>query len=314
MQLLQSKLGGLLFLTIGVALCAAYGARQSDSMYTYLQTQLNTAAARAEAKNAFNRYNDMRTQESLKPISSDSLPKLSLAKAMTINAREMKANEFINALTKISGPHADKLEETRQAWLRGEKLAITFELKTLSQTLPSPTTRLTEWLASSGLIFLAGIALIICGAVLTRRTRDGHQQAVDNSDGQPLDIRAISNMLHDLHERVSTLSAEARDIQGPTRADANALKARIENLQLSHFEPLVASRNLIQQQIGLTAFAEMFSPFSSGERNINRAWSTLVDEHWSECLSSLGRASLAIKRADESLKQTLDTHTSVHQS
>ena len=146
-------------------------------MFIYLQTRLDTTAARAEAKNAFTRYNDIRKQNRLKPIAPDTLPTLSLTGTMKVSERQKTTNEFIATLAKISGPHSGTLEETRSAWLNRETLAANVELNAVNHTLPSPATRLKEWLASSGLIFLAGIALIICGAVLTRRTLKNNQQA-----------------------------------------------------------------------------------------------------------------------------------------
>ena len=94
-----------------------------------------------------------------------------------------------------------------------------------------------------------------------------------------------------------------------TVGDAESIKQTIEALQLSHFDPMVEARYTLQNKIGLGPFADVFSPFSSGERNLNRAWATLVDEHWSESLSALGRAALSIKRADDALKMILAPDT-----
>ena len=39
---------------------------------------------------------------------------------------------------------------------------------------------------------------------------------------------------------------------------------------------MIEARYSLQGSIGLGQFADIFSPLSSGERNLNRAWATLL--------------------------------------
>ena len=47
--------------------------------------------------------------------------------------------------------------------------------------------------------------------------------------------------------------------------------------------------------LGMLAFAEFISVVSAGERNLNRAWSTLVDGYPAEALQAAERAQNALK-------------------
>lgn len=299
------KQGGLFLLALGVAVCAAYGARQSPVMFEYVQSTANTSASKEAAKRALSAYNDARKTKALKILVRDDLPTLSLDPLESNRAADQRVNTYVRALQSSSGPHSGVLETARKNWLEYESAVTQVVQSARLLKIPAPTQRLTGWLGQSGFAFLLGLLLIGGGAYMTRRAM---ALSADQSSGQPgeeLDVATVALRMSDLNQQVARLSEKARLVSDPMLSDATELKQAIESLQLSHFHPIIDARYRLQAQIGLGAFAEVFSPFSSGERNLNRAWSTLVDEHWPESLSALGRASLSIKRADEALQAVL---------
>ena len=299
------KQGGLFLLSLGVALCAAYGARQSPVMFDYIQSTANATASKAAANHALDAYNEARLSKELKALTPADLPTLTLDDSKSLQNNTKRVGAYVEALNKSGGPHAGTLEALRQTWLKRELSTSNSLRSNVLLKIPVPQVRLMGWLGESGFMFLLGMILMGAGAYLTRRAQKLSIQQSGTGTSEELDVNSVSLRLSDLSQSVSQLSEQALLIDEPMLSDANSIKERIEALQLSHFQPIVDARYRLQTQIGLGAFADVFSPFSSGERNLNRAWSTLVDEHWSESLSALGRAALALKRADESLQAAL---------
>jgi hypothetical protein len=296
---------GLLLLALGVALCAAYGARQSPVMFEYIQSTANISASKEATKRSLTTYNKARTAKALKVLTAGDLPTLSLGPKMSNSATIQQVSTYLETLRSCSGPHSDALEHSRKAWLENESVLTKVLQSTRLRLIPTPTERLSGWLAQSGLIFALGLLLIGGGAYLTRRAQTLGTDQSGNDTSEALDVATVAIKMTELSQQVAELSQNARLVTDPMLSDATALKQAIEALQLSHFHPIIDARYRLQAQIGLGSFAEVFSPFSSGERNLNRTWSTLVDEHWSESLSALGRAALSLKRADESLQAIL---------
>ena len=330
---------GLFLLTLGVALCAAFGARQSPIMFRYLQHQGTEKALGSSTKEALKAYNEDRAAAKLPPLDEMNLPTLKfITKASFEKQTQLKTtstkqtidqgdaavpttkwvpnNErlltYLAELGQASGPHADALETKRRAWLDHEAKYQTLKLKNFHTQVPSPTDRIEGWGRESGIPFGLGIILIAVGAMIARKAQKAALSPTNDAKTVTLtDAAAFSAKLTELSKLVQDLSDNSGQISEPTVGDAESIKSTIEALQLSHFDPMIEARYSLQGSIGLGQFADIFSPLSSGERNLNRAWATLVDEHWSEALSALGRAALSIKRADDSLKAVLaDTKSS----
>lgn len=311
-QINAMKHFGLFLLALGVALCAAFGSRQSPTMYSFIQNKGAEGALSEASKQGFRRYNDARKENQLDPIAQTALPTLQLKNesgGSTPDGTENKAlvEAYLRTISQLSGPHADALENARRSWLESEETYRRQLLINQAATVPAPMDRVRGWARESGIPFLIGLVLIAVGAVLARKAQN--KALVSPTAARnvaPTDPKAFSSMLSDLSRKVSEMRERASAIDAPTIRDAEAIKSTIESLHLSHFDPMVDARYALQTSIGLGPFADVFSPLSSGERNLNRAWATLVDEHWSESLSALGRAALSIKRADESLKSVID--------
>ena len=311
-QMNAMKHFGLFLLALGVSLCAAFGSRQSPTMYSFIQNKAAESALSEASKVSFKRYNDARKVNELDPINQTSLPPLELKSQsgephLYGGDNKDLVESYLKAISQLSGPHADALEKARRSWLESEGKYRLQILTNQAASIPAPMDRVRGWAAESGIPFLIGLILIAVGAVLARKVQNNGQVSPNAAkDVAPTDPKAFSSMLSDLSRQVSEMREHASAIDTPTIRDAESVKSTIESLQLSHFDPMVEARYALQTSIGLGPFADVFSPLSSGERNLNRAWATLVDEHWSESLSALGRAALSIKRADESLKSVLD--------
>ncbi|MCA9607532.1 MAG: hypothetical protein KC619_18120, partial [Myxococcales bacterium] len=104
-------------------------------------------------------------------------------------------------------------------------------------------------------------------------------------------------LLDALRDDVAALATEAGQTESPRSDDFEALKHRIHELVIEKVEPIADSAPRVSAKYGLTVFADVFGPFSSGERYLNRAWSALVDRHWEEAASSLERAASDLTEA-----------------
>ena len=83
---------------------------------------------------------------------------------------------------------------------------------------------------------------------------------------------------------VSHLKQEAvrlRDVLNGIEMDDTAPQVRedLDKLQADWISRVVDARGRFMAQHGVGVFAEYFSPFSAGERQLNRAWSALADGH-----------------------------------
>ncbi len=85
------------------------------------------------------------------------------------------------------------------------------------------------------------------------------------------------------------------------KMDTSSIKKSIEAVQSNLIIPFVESRHYFSHRFGVGRFAEFFSLFSSGERNINRAWSAIVDGYPEEAKRSIETALRYFKQTKERL-------------
>ncbi len=197
------------------------------------------------------------------------------------------------------------LQTKREAWLTAEATSIEARGEAVTVQTLQPSERLTSWLGLAGLPYAAGLVLIVLGALLSRRA----QAAASRGDAgpsrkgaAPLDFGVA---LREITETVAAMAAEAEAQAAPTQADFDALKARLDALTLSHIEPVVEARDRLKARYGVAGFAAVFGPLSAGERNVNRAWSALVDQHWPEATASLGTAAAYFGEARRELDELI---------
>lgn len=116
--------------------------------------------------------------------------------------------------------------------------------------------------------FAIGIVVALVGAVLLRR-----QLAAARASGSD-DGNGIQD-LAGLRRGMDALVAETDKLTGVS--DPDALKLGVEQVLMETLMPVVAARLMLASAHGIESYAEVYTPLASGERCLNRAWSTLVD-------------------------------------
>ena len=320
---------GLLLVILGVSIAAVFGARNTMGVNASLAQDGTATIPRAKAKKAFDAY-----CAALKEASETS-PELAEAAApdacfpeendtpssstetntaaTSAKTEEPPAETYEQVITRLQQAHAKRmaavtlpkgpLSEKRSTWLKAE--AETFAPIAKNQTSPadklSPTTRLGDWFSLAGLPFLGGLALIVGGGFIARQAQRETILAsgADKKGGKgPVDF---GELLLQLQQNVESLQAAAN----ADTPSLEALVAEIETIQFEQLEPLVESRGKVQARFGVAGFADIFSPLSGGERNLNRAWSALVDQHLPEARTSIEIAAQQIGEAQTALKKQL---------
>lgn len=116
--------------------------------------------------------------------------------------------------------------------------------------------------------FAIGIGVALGGAVLLRR-----QLAAARASGG--DDGAGIQDLDGLRRGMDTLVAETEKLSAVS--DPAALKDGVEQVLMEVLMPVVSARLMLAAAHGIESYAEVYTPLASGERCLNRAWSTLVD-------------------------------------
>ena len=169
-----------------------------------------------------------------------------------------------------------------------ERLAAT----KASAPLPDPATRVSQWWTNGGAPWGAGVFLIIVGALMARRQDQHEQSGTGTTATSSVDFKAnVTKVL----EGVDRLVAELADLQ--MDVDAPELREQIDTLQLELIDPVVEQRGRLIARHGIAAFAEYFSPFSAGERNLARTWSALTDGHSPTAREAAARARSSFAQA-----------------
>ncbi|MEE2755487.1 MAG: hypothetical protein VYA30_02445 [Myxococcota bacterium] len=297
----MKHLGTGLF-AIGVGLCAAFGAQLSQPMYemkkeqgqllsyelSTLKSKYEVALKNAEGKDA-----------SSHKIPADPLTKDYTSQSAYLTALIAQHDEYVASLKR----HSDaKLDALRRSWLDARRSALAQKTKIAFLEKPGPNLRLASWVTDSGAGFGAGLFFIVIGALIARRVKKAELTGSGTESGSgSISAVNVRVMVTEVAEQVGGLAERVKENQSPTIACADEIRQEIERLALSHFQPIVDARYRLQAEIGLAAFAEAFGPFSAGERNVSRAWSALVDEHWPEAVASLANAATALRMADQKL-------------
>ncbi len=174
------------------------------------------------------------------------------------------------------------------------------KLETLAPPDP-PGQRLSDWFALSGIGFLAGLGLIVTGGLVTRKAIKADLENESSSEGEkPLDFgEAIANLKIQVEKMVAEMQPHLEDWPGEEEFEKQ--KTLLEDLQLEGLEPLLQTGPRLQALYGMAGFASVFGPLSGGERLMNRAWSALVDRHWTEATNSLAGAAENLKNAHDEI-------------
>ncbi len=317
------KYAGILILSLGVAVSAAYGARLSPTMRAQMVARGRAQLLASTADAAHGAYcasfaegprPPIATLDGCAPPAAEGAESGEAASAVDVeavcagrNAPEQTEAELARAGHAALEPHYDRdpsvlsadQQRLRTAWLAAAEDAVDPGAAAAVLTTVRPQQRLTEWLDDSGVMFFVGILLVIAGAVLGRMAVK--REASAGAEDGAAEARDLGELLAELRDEVATLAAEAAAKDDPAQADFDALKTKVHDLQLERFEPVIDSAPRVQAKYGMGPFAEIFGPLSSAERYVNRAWSALVDHHWPEGCASLQRAAADLKDAEAAL-------------
>lgn len=158
--------------------------------------------------------------------------------------------------------------------------------------VPGPTERLGQWWSLAGLTWLGGISLIVAGAVLARR-----QIAADVASGEASGAVDFPGSIDRIEAALQVLSEHLEAVQmDDTAASA---RAELDALAVDVIDPLVDGRAQLVARHGVAGFAAYFSPFSGGERQLNRVWSALADGHVVVAREALADARRSFREARE---------------
>jgi hypothetical protein len=146
--------------------------------------------------------------------------------------------------------------------------------------------RISQWLSQSGVLFFVGIALIVVAAGLMRRATAAQAQGTgEHQERDPVVLLAA-------------LKAGADSVFVGLQSDAPQTQVicdQIDALRDGPVQGLVECKDAMVARHGMLAFAEFISAVSAAERNLNRAWSTLVDGYPVEALQAAERAQNTLK-------------------
>lgn len=317
---------GIVLLAIGVAISAAYGARLSPAMHAQLTAKGRAQFLQQEEQQAFGAYCEAREAAGL-PVSDgcvyreesgadpgEATVEERIAQACAGRQQETRGEGEIvgSERERLAGlreaePGLDgELAASRGAWLDALEARIAPAASAAVQRPIPPEARVSDWFGESGLFFLLGLALVVIGAVLGRvaMKREASEEEPAESQGGAKDL---GHLLDGLRAEIGQLAAEmeASESERPPAKELTRIKEAIQELQLTKFEPIVDSAPKVQAKYGMGAFAEIFGPFSSAERNVNRAWSALVDEHFPEARDSMKSAADSLTEAHEVLSRVV---------
>lgn len=136
-------------------------------------------------------------------------------------------------------------------------------------------------------MFAAAVAGLAIGAVLVRSERRSLLKATLESHAES--AQSPAKALASMRETLRVLEAEMPAL----RAEAGGMKRvtdALGELQSTHVDTILLSRERIIAAGGLGGFASFMSAFSVMERQINRAWSAAADDVPDEVAKCLKRA------------------------
>ena len=156
-----------------------------------------------------------------------------------------------------------------------------------------PGERFRDWANGNLDLFLAGIILIVGGAVMTRRRQRHERQALSAGESSFSFEDELARLARVLAGISQSFDAEA--------VDTLDIRNEIERLEISILEPLFENRQRLELQYGLAGYVSVIGPLAGTERFLNRTWTTLVDHHVSEARASLTQAVNSTLAAQEAL-------------
>lgn len=129
--------------------------------------------------------------------------------------------------------------------------------------------------------FLTGLAVGVIGVVLVRlvlRREATHEERLATN------IETLETSLSSIVGKLETLDQEK------DTTDVYDLRHRIDERFPDHLDAFVQARQSIAHSFSLQAYADVMSPFATGERHLNRVWSASTDGYIDEAHTYIGLA------------------------
>jgi hypothetical protein len=155
-----------------------------------------------------------------------------------------------------------------------------------AQLVDAETAKIAAWASQSGLVFGIGIVAIVLAAVLMRLAAAETSAESAESD---VELGSIGMHLEALRSGVDRALALVKG-----DAPVHDVCRHLDGLREEHVFAITNQRNRLVSERGMMGYAELVSPLSAAERNINRAWSTLVDGYPHEAQVALERARVSL--------------------
>lgn len=137
-------------------------------------------------------------------------------------------------------------------------------------------------------LFVPCILISGVGAVVARRAEAASHHESEADEGVVCSLGSPRALLKGIAEGLAAIDLDA---------GYEAAKTAIEHVQLDLVAPFVEGRRRYLAEVGPVTFAHFFGAFARGERNLNRVWSALVDDHLPEARTSLDQARVSIAEA-----------------
>lgn len=284
----MNKAIGLVLLTLGIGLTAGFGANLSPQFRKATLAAGELALAEKRADTLHEAYCASRKEH--KMADADGCGKSESLKGTS--AEKLAALEQNAEIMLVKVTHA------RTEYRIALKKIAPLEGKVAALGTQGPVDRLSGWQSVGGAGFLVGLGLLLLGAWICRKaagdlaTEDEGPDAVD-----------FGVLLDEVHAAIQSMANDMNSMEAPTVTDLDRIKGRLESIQKDALARLCASGPRVQQRYGLQGMASLFSPLSSAERKLNRAWAALVDRHWPEALSSMGSAAGDLSEAQAALRE-----------
>ncbi len=137
-------------------------------------------------------------------------------------------------------------------------------------------------------ILTIGCVVAVIGTILVRwsliqqnKTTSSSSASVDLAKHLEIIIQKLDHFIEDAQKHIPI----------------EKMKETIESLQLEVILPVTEKTNELSVRLGIKNYAEVFSPYAQGERNLNRAWSCCADNHYEEMKLSLENALLYFQQS-----------------
>lgn len=274
---------GLILLALGVVLCGAFGARNSEGIHHHTTVTGAAAMHESAAASAYAEY--CSAGEAAEVPTSDLCGTEDAVQDQAFFEIARWADHG------LEGPLAD----ARETWINAlDAKLLAAEAAAGLGELPAPEVRFKQWAGADGLPFGFGILLVIVGSLLARRAA---KDSLDSpGESGPVDFGVV------LGEAAAATEALADEMSAkvePTADDFEQVKIAIMKIKDDQFERLIEARFAVQTRHGLEVYAQIFGPLSGAERLLNRAWAAATDGHWPETRASVEKS---IEQAHMALK------------